>query len=300
MLSRMLSFTLTNIRVTNMNIITHAELTPELARAGCFVTGMSNEAYHAYEGVSNSGLKLVKQSPSHYAYRSDFKETRNMEIGSAFHTALLEPERYAREYMTVKGVYVRTAAEYKAAGKVYGKDKTLTDQEGASVDVMVEAVRNNPDAYPLLSEPGYAELSAFVQDPETGVLLRCRYDWITNTRIVVDVKKTQDCQQRAFQRNAHSYGYHMQDAMYSHVFELITGEALESFNFLAIEEQPPCANILYWYDDIAKKQGHKEYRDALHRYAAAEKTGIWEGYDVTSDIISLPEWVLNEIEEELN
>lgn len=282
-----------------MNIIPYRDLTEEKARAGCFVTGMSNEAYHNYKGVSNSGLKLVSQSPSHYAYRSDFKETRNMEIGSAFHTALLEPERYAAEYMTVKGIFVRTATEYKQAAKIYGKDKTLTDQEGAGVDVMVEAVRNNPDAYPLLSEPGYAELSAFVQDPETGVLLRCRYDWMTKTQHVIDVKKTQDCQQSAFQRNAYKYGYHMQDAMYSHVFELITGEQLESFRFLAIEEQPPCANILYRYDDIARLQGHREYRAALHRYAEADKTGIWEGYGINSDIISLPEWVMMDIEGEL-
>ena len=38
-------------------IIPYSELTIEKARAGCFVTDMPNEAYHAYEGISVSGLK---------------------------------------------------------------------------------------------------------------------------------------------------------------------------------------------------------------------------------------------------
>lgn len=282
-----------------MHIIDYADLTPELARSGVFVTNMPNEAYHAYQGISNSGLKLVQQSPAHYAYRSDFNQTRNMEIGSAFHTALLEPERYASEYMTLNGIKVRTASEYKQAAKIYGKDKTLTEQEGAAVAVMMESVRSNPDAVPLFDEPGHAELSAFIEDPETGVLMRCRYDWLTLTRHAIDIKKTQDCQHRAFERNAFNYGYHVQEAMYRHIFKLITGDDLESFRFLAIEEQPPCANILYRYDDLARQEAHKEYRAALLRYAEAEKTGDWVGYGIHSDVISLPEWKLNELDEEI-
>lgn len=281
-----------------MNIINYTDLTEEKARAGCFVKDMPNEAYHAYEGISNSGLKLVARSPAHYAYRSGFKTSRHMELGTAFHTALLEPERYAAEYMTVKGINDRRKAEYKAAAKVYGNEATLTDNEGASVDVMVESVASNPDARAVLSEPGYAELSAFIEDPETGVLLRCRYDWITDTGRVIDVKKTQDCRQRAFSKSLHAYRYYCQEAMYRHVFELITGEELESYQFLAIEEAPPCANVLYTLDELAKQQGHREYRDALLEYAEAEKTGHWRAYGINSDIVSLPDWVMMDMMEE--
>lgn len=281
-----------------MNVIPYSQLTPELARAGCFVSGMPNADYHRYDGISNSGLNLVARSPAHYAYRSSRKQTRHMEIGTAFHTALLEPERFAKEYMIVRGINDRRKSEYKEAAKVYGGEGTLTDSEGAAVEVMVEAVRSNPDAHAVLSESGHAELSAFVEDPETGILMRCRFDWITESGKAVDVKKTQDCRQRAFQRSIHAYRYHCQDAMYSHVYELITGEPLESYQFLAIEEQPPCANVLYTLDAIAKAHGHKEYRAALEAYAEAVDSGEWIGYGVDSDIISLPEYVLMEIDAE--
>lgn len=281
-----------------MNIIPYSELTEEKARAGCFVEGMPNADYHAYEGISNSGLSLVARSPSHYAYRSDFRQTRHMEIGTAFHTALLEPDRFAKEYMVVRGINDRRKSEYKEAAKVYGGEGTLTDNEGAAVEVMVESVRSNPDAQAVLSEPGHAELSAFVEDSETGILMRCRFDWITETARAVDVKKTQDCRQRPFQRAIHAYRYHCQEAMYSHIFEIITGEPLESYQFLAIEEHPPCANVMYTLDALAKAHGHKEYREALEAYAEAVESGEWPGYGVNSDLISLPEYVLLEIDAE--
>lgn len=279
-----------------MKIITHAELTPDKARAGCWVTDMPNDAYHSFEGISNSGLSLVARSPAHYAYRTAFKQTRHMELGSAFHTALLEPQRYAAEYITVHGVADRRKSEYKEAAKVYGQDCTLTDSEGASVDVMMEAVRANAAAHEVMSQPGYAELSGFVEDPETGVIMRVRFDWLTASGHAVDIKKTQDCRQRAFQRSIHSYRYHCQQAMYSHVFELIEGRPLESYRILAIEEQPPCANVMYTLDALAVSHGHKEYREALEAYANAAESGEWDAYGIDSDLISLPEYVLMEID----
>lgn len=281
-----------------MQVIEYSELTPELARSGVFVRDMPNAAYHSYEGISNSGLNMVARSPAHYAYRTPWRETRAITMGTAFHTALLEPHRFAKEYMVVRGINDRRKSEYKEASKVYGGESTLTDSEGAAVEVMVEAVRANPDAHAVLSDPGYAELSAFVEDPQTGILMRCRYDWITETARALDVKKTQDCRQRPFQRAIHAYRYHCQEAMYSHIFELITGEPLESYQFLAIEEQPPCANVLYTLDALAKSHGHKEYREALEAYAAAVESGEWPGYGVNSDLISLPEYVLMEIDAE--
>ena len=279
--------------------IPYTELTVEKARAGCFVTDMPNAAYHAYEGISNSGLSMVARSPAHYAYRAAWKQTRAMEIGTAFHTALLEPERFTQEYMTVTGINDRRKSEYKEAAKVYGADATLTDSEGTSVAVMMESVLANPDAQNVLTADGWAELSAFVQDPETGVLLRCRFDWIASDGRAVDIKKTQDARADAFSRSVLNYRYHCQQAMYSDVFEKITGRPLESYRFLAIEEQPPCANVLYTLDDVSVMVGMQEYKTALMDYAIANKSNDWPAYSETSALISLPEWALNEIEGEI-
>jgi len=264
----------------------------------CFVAGMPNEVYHSMPGVSNSGLNMVARSLAHYAHRKAFASTRPMQIGEAFHTALLEPERFKKEYMVLNDIHVRTATEYNEAGKIYGRDKVLVSHEGNSVFTMLNSVMNNPDAMAIIDKEGHAELSGFAKDPETGIWIRARFDWLTTDGHALDVKKTQDARERAFQKSIHAYRYYCQDAMYSHVYDLITGQPLEKYEFLAIEEQPPCANVVYELDVLAKQYGWNEYRAAMHKYAEAVERDQWPAYPETRGLIGLPEYLLDEVDSE--
>lgn len=260
------------------------------------VLDMPIEDYHAHDSISNSGLSLVSRSPAHYAFAAPWKQTRAVEIGTAFHTALLEPERYESEYFT-SSENDRRKVDYKDAAKVYGGDKTLTKTEGESIKVMYESIRANTEALALFEKDGWAEVSIFVQDPETGCVMRCRFDWLTVDGEGVDLKKTQDCREFAFSKSLYVYRYHCQAAMYSEIYKLATGEALKAFKILAVEENAPCANILYDIDPLALQYGHQQYREALTEYANASKSGIWETYTGTG-VVTLPEWVLGMIENE--
>jgi len=277
-----------------MNITTYADWDGTFP---ALVSDMPNEAYHAHTGISNSGLTLVARSPAHYYHAPKHTGSRAMEIGTAFHTALLEPERYEAEYMVVDGVNDRRVSAYKEAAKAYGGDKTLTESEGASVAVMREAVRGNKAANEAMSQPGHAELSAFVTDPETGLLIKCRFDWLTDSGLIVDIKKTQDCRELEFSRSLHNYRYHVQAAMYSYVYELIFGRPCTAFKILAIEELPPCANVLYDIDPLALMYGARLFREAMTTYANAKLNDEWESYS-GAGVVTLPEWVIRMMEEE--
>jgi len=255
------------------------------------VSGMPNADYHQHDSISNSGLSLVARSPAHYFHAPKPSSTRAMEIGTAFHAALLEPDRYAAEYVVVTGCDDRRVSAYKDAAKIYGSHKALTESEGSSVTVMAESIRSNGPANMLFTQAGHAELSAFVRDPETGVLMRCRFDWLTDDSVCVDLKKTQDCREHAFSRSLHNYRYHVQAAMYSHIYELLFGKPLQSFKLLAVEEEPPCANVLYDIDPLALQHGHTLYRQALESYAKSLETNSWESYSGTG-VVTLPEFVL--------
>jgi hypothetical protein len=130
-----------------------------------------------------------------------------------------------------------------------------------------------------------------VRDPETGVFMRCRFDWLTDDGVCIDLKKTQDCREHAFSRSLHNYRYHVQAAMYSHIYELLFGKPLQSFKLLAVEEEPPCANVLYDIDPLALQHGHTLYRQALESYAKSLETNSWESYSGTG-VVTLPEFVL--------
>lgn len=282
-----------------MKTITYEQLTPELARKGCFVTGMPNEAYHSYDGISKSGLDLVNISPAHYVFAEPRKSTRAMEIGTAIHAAILEPELFKRDYVLLKEVTDRRSSEYKQAVKATGSGElVLTGKEADHVTGMHMTAHANPDYAALRSEPHFTELSAFVECPETGVLLRCRFDFITAASgVSVDVKKTQDARYESFQKSIANYRYYVQDAFYSYVYELIAGEPLQEFYFLAVEENAPNTAKMYKLDDEAKLIGKREFMADLEAYAEADKTGNWQHYDTTTEMISLPSWKIDLDEE---
>lgn len=277
-----------------MKIIEYKELTTEIARKGCFVANMPNEAYHAYEGISKSGLDLIARSPAHYAHAAKREPTRHMVIGTAIHTALLEPERFESDYLLLRDVTDRRSSEYKQAIKVHNPELVLTGKEADHVSGMQESVYSNPCAAILLEAPGWYELSAFVECPVTGVLMRARYDKIIEGGVLVDLKKTQDIEYSAFQRSVGRYRYHVQDAFYSRVYELITGEKPKSFKFLCVEEQSPYASKIYSLDDEAKLVGARHALNDANVYADCNKRGEWPYPDGSEEVMSLPAWSLDD------
>lgn len=271
-----------------MKIIDYSELTPELAAAGCLVLNMPNEAYHAYGGISKSGLDLIDRSPAHYAYRAPREPSRAMVIGSATHAAILEPEQFDKQYMLLRDVTDRRSSAYKQAAEQFGADNVLTGSEADSVIGMRDAVSLNPSAVELLTAPGYVEIAVFATDPETGVLVKCKFDKLLNDLRSVDLKTTQDL--RDFAKSVANYRYHVQQAYYSDVFAWATGLQLESFEFLAVEKDAPNASKLFALDTPSIDYGRKLYRQALNTYAECLKNNEWPMPNGELEYITLPSW----------
>lgn len=274
--------------------IEYKDLTPELARAGCFVVNMPNNAYHSYEGISKSGLDLIDRSPAHYAHTERREPTRAMVIGTAIHAAILEPDVFEQQYLLLRDVQDRRASEYKQAIKTHSPELVLTGKEADHVAGMQESLQANTAAAALLALPGWCELSAFVECRETGAILRARYDKLTECGIAVDLKKTQDIRYDQFQRSVANYRYHVQDAFYSRVFNLITGKPLQAFKFLTVEEQSPHASKVFALDDEAKIVGERIAMRNLQTYAACNARGEWPYPDGSEELLSLPTWALEE------
>jgi hypothetical protein len=261
-----------------------------------FIEDMPNSEYHAMDGISKSGLDKIARSPAHFMYGEKRKPTRNMDIETAIHAAILEPERYRKEYV-VSVAEVRSEKKYKELAAVYGGDKTLTAVEGERVEGMIESVSSDLEAVKILTSSGKAELSGVCIDPETGIKIRARFDWLTDSGVSLDLKKTQDI--RKFSRSVSDYRYHVQDAMYSFVYELITGEKLQAFKFLAVEELAPHSCRVFELDELSKEIGEFYFRRDLREYARCIDSGKWPGPDVGDGVISVSNWDISNYENDL-
>lgn len=270
--------------------IEYEDLTLEKAMAGCFVINMPNDAYHAYQGISKSGLDLINRSPAHYAFAGKFESTRAMEIGTAIHAAILEPARFDNEYVILKDTKDRRASEYREAVKVHGSERVLVAHEAANVVGMRDACAGVGELHEMMAGGGLTEVSAFVG--YKGALLKCRYDWLSSGgHVSIDVKKTQDSSPAGFSRSVFNYRYHVQAAWYSFIYGLITEREL-SFKLLAIEEKAPYNPMLYTVGEESAFIGLDDALRNLKTYLECEATNNWPGYDQTVNIIEIPNWAL--------
>jgi exodeoxyribonuclease VIII len=268
--------------------------------AGYVVQGMPNAAYHAHDSISKSSLDSILRSPAHFKYRRFVEPTRAMEIGTAIHTALLEPDRFITEYVLLENVKDRRAAEYKQAVEKHGTEKVLTSPEVLTVAGMQQSVTSHPVASLWLQKKGYRELSIFAQDPVTGINVRIRPDALTTDGHILDLKKTQDARPSGFSRTVATYRYHVQAAFYSDVYQWATGQKAQSFRFIVVEESLPHACMVYRLDDFSLEEGRRVYRQALNLYAECLESDKWDAYPCSDDeIISLPDWQIRQIENEL-
>lgn len=272
---------------------------PEVSHAG-FIAGMPDYIYHATQGfISSSGLSLFSRSPAHYKHAPPREPTRNMAIGSATHKAILEPEKFAKEYM-ILDVADRRSTEYKEAIKIYGADYVLTRAEADGIIAMQESVRSHPVAAELLGQATTYEVSLFTRDPKTGVSVRTRYDALQPGVAIVDLKTTSDARPEKFMRSIYDYRYHVQAALYLDAYQWATGEALSDFYIVAVESALPHACIVYRLDDIALKIGRDTYRRELEYFAECAAVNNWPGYPESEglQLITLPEWAIMRHEDE--
>lgn len=270
---------------------------------GNYYLGMPNEVYHTMPGsYSKSGLDVLHDDPYKFFNRKQREQTRAMQIGSAIHAAILEPDVFAEEYMLLPEVRDRRQSEYKQAVKAFGVGKVFTNAECERIAGMQKAVHANTEAHKLLTAPGYFEVSGFSVDERTGLVMRHRFDKLANINgewVGVDLKKTQCANQFKFSRSMWDYRYHVQDAIYSKGFKEITGSELAAFKFIAVEESHPNKVAIYELCDISKKIGAEEARldlDELSEYVDGNKQAH---NDNGSEIISLPEFVMRQHEDEL-
>lgn len=265
-----------------------------------FVSNMPNDVYQAISThVSNSRMKLIDSGPYKYFNPSHWTDTRPKQMGSAIHAAILEPKMFQAEYMLLPEIQDRKKPEYKRAKEVFGESKTFVGGECDNIETMFNAVYSNDTALKLLTDDGINELSGFAICPRTGLKLRIRFDRLNNFKVAVDLKKTQSVSERDLSNTIFNYGYHIQDAFYSYVFELIAGYQLESFTFLFVEEKYPNEVSPRHLDDISKAIAKEKMFELLDniKYYSENRDEVHN--NAQEEMIALPEWVMREYENNL-
>ncbi|EAP7152251.1 exodeoxyribonuclease VIII [Salmonella enterica] len=255
-----------------------------------------NEAYHAGPGVSKSQLDDIADTPAIYLWRKnapvDTEKTKSLDTGTAFHCRILEPEEFSKRFIIAPEFNRRTSAG-KEEEKTFLEEcartgrTVLTAEEGRKIELMYQSVMALPLGQWLVESGGYAESSVYWEDPETGILCRCRPDKIIpEFHWIMDVKTTADIQR--FRTAYYDYRYHVQDAFYSDGYRAQFGE-IPTFVFLVASTTAECGRYpveIFMMGEDAKLAGQREYRRNLQTLAECLNNDEWPAIKT----LSLPRW----------
>jgi hypothetical protein len=275
--------------------------TPETEiEPGFYYSGMPSDIYHKTKGDSKSSLDVFHDDPYKYYNRKEKEQTRPMQLGSAIHAAMLEPEVFAEDYIMLPTIKDRRQPEYKNAVKAFGAGKVFTNNECEKIEGMKSAIRQNDEAKRLLDElPGYFELSGFAIDPETGLMIRHRFDKLAydgEKWIGVDLKKTTKIDEYSLSKKILDFRYHVQDQVYRHGFKLITGQELAEFNFVCIEEDYPHLVGTFELCDLSQRVGYDDYRFDMINLSQHKNGQASANNNRGKSVISLPEFALRDFD----
>lgn len=174
--------------------------------------------------------------------------------GTATHSALLEPERFADLVVTFPADVLASngaastkeakafRAEHEAKGRV-----VLKEADAEKVRRMAESVRRVCGDW--LELPGVKERPLYWECERTGLRLKMRLDWLVTTGhlAIFDLKTTTDASPNEFRRRCEQQLYALQAAHYIDGVEQHYGKT-PAFYFIAVENEEPFSCAIHEID----------------------------------------------------
>jgi len=263
-----------------------AKAAPKLTARQGVIHDLPFDQYLAGPEVSKSSLwTLHARSPAHA--RVEKEPSNAMQLGTAVHCAVLEPDFFAERYH--RGPDDRRGNKWKEAQEEYG-ERLLTSGDYDDALAVRDAVRTHPIIRKLTGAGTVREVSAFATDPATGLKIRTRPDaFAPGSGLMADLKTTADARASEFARRVGQFGYHAGEAIYTDTWRA-AGADLVAFVFIVIEPKPPYAAQVFELAPDAVDEGRVIIRKALDSWARCAERGEWPGYPAEIVPLDLRKW----------
>lgn len=248
------------------------------------VSTMTESEYRSLPALNASRFKAFIRSPYHFFNQKQVEETEAMRIGTAIHTAVLQPDQYEHtiaylpdvDARTTEGKAIKKAFEAGAVGKTI-----LKAASKEIVDRAVNAVLSNPDFRLMKQNPDIR-----VEQVLLGKLweqdCKARLDIINvESGVIRDVKTCEDASPDSFKYEVKDRLYWVQAGFYCLLAEQVFNKKF-AFEFIAVEKSDPSTCVFY---DVPEKQLQKwkDIVDAkLSELRAAQKCNVWVSYPAQS------------------
>lgn len=264
----------------------------------------SNTAYHKNPAVSHSSLEDYRKRPALYHAKhvaEIIKPTTSaaFTFGSAFHMAVLEPEKFADTYaIQPDSITRRSGKDWKAFVDEAGGREILRPAEADLIDQLQACIAGNLTAAALIEGASFKEVTFRTDMTEYGVALQCRPDGYSPEGIPesagaaynLDVKTVDDMDR--FLRQFHELGYYRQSPFYRMVQEKVARGKFappQRFFYIVVEKAAPHGCTVFEADPLSLRVGEEEVLESLGKLAESVANDTWPNSPELAHA-TLPDW----------
>jgi hypothetical protein len=291
------------------------------------------ERYHGdTETTSRSQLGDLAD-PERYFLRHEARtlppdpRSASMQLGTAVHLAVLEPQEWQRRKFFAKPKRPKGATKNAKPGTAarinYDAWKAICDawervvsheaivvepEEMQRVETMAERVRTQEFIAELLAKPGRSEQTVLWHHPpieyqvqvgrelethSASLVVRVRVDRLVDldeiVLVVLDLKTTESAEPTRFGYSIADYGYLMQAALYTDAVRALCPDREVHFVFAVVSSKWPYKRACYALTDEDLEEGRNQYRAAMVELLTRRHTGDWtEDWQKSCQFIKLP------------
>ena len=262
---------------------------------------MTMTDYLKHPAIGSSMLKNILMSPADYkaALSQRNISTAAMSLGTAIHSAILEPTKFLNEYILQpenwgpknKGDGFKKWKEFKETAKNVGKTP-LAFEDSEFIKKVLHASQNHKPLQEVLAG-GKSEVTAFAKIGDTELKARC--DLLTKDNFIYDLKTTsKPIDDESLSRTIFNFGYHFQATHHTAVFKA-AGIDVSGWGWIFVSTQTPAVHIVM---RTASKEllaaGKQDWDYAKDRLNNCTKFDKWETHTDEVSEIGLPGYALKD------
>lgn len=244
--------------------------------------------YKAIKALNATAIKAGAKSMKamRHCLTVDLPETKALRMGTALHTATLEPDQWTN-VLTFQGT--RRSNAYKALAAANPDALILPEDEHATIEVARLYLEGCEDVQELL-DGTERELTLTWNDGEIGCECKCRIDAVRHDpATIIEFKSTRELGKGcgAFIRQAALKDYHLQLAFYARGHERVYG-VVPLAKVLAVQLEPFCDHSIMPVHPMYLDAGWRECVRIGKEYLDCCKSDVWPG--VGGAEFTVPSW----------
>lgn len=260
-----------NQNIKNSNVINYNSICALNASA---IKQVGKSSWHADLMIANKLEENDDEEPI---------VNRAFDFGTAFHTKILEPEKFNSQIWTRRDSFGRIAHKDWDKRKKEEREEWeeqsflkkdmiyIKPEEMMNLENMYEVMMEHPDINTLVNAPGHVE-TTYIWNTEfpysNGVKrLNCkgRSDKVIDDVCFIDVKTTKDSSEFWFGKDFFKYSYEIQAAFYMDAYEKLFGKKI-NFIFAVINKTEPYFANCFKVKHSTYEKGRKSYFEKVAKY----------------------------------